>query len=301
MDPNQTPNPNQPGAVPPQLQPYPGATSPQPYQAPVQQTPAIPPNQPATPASWYAPPVDPNANRPADASSYIQAAGIPPQQPGTQPTANVVPGQMVNGQYTVDHLSQIAPVTTAGSTGSTFLNKKFIFLGIGLAVALLAAAAILFMQPKTATSNKPVLLYTTLVDIEKTTATSGKLLKSSKLSSINSSTRTHLHNAIRDMEAPLTNAGQQPSKLKSSATKEPYHDKKFLETLDDARLNAKYDRTYASEMDIKLQAIVNTMESVGKTTKSKSMKEFVDKNIDNFKTSQKSITEWRTSDEAKRY
>ncbi len=303
MDPNQTPYPGQPNPTPPPQQPSYAPAAPQPYpganqqsipQQPSQTYPASPAQQPRqapAPAAWYTPAPKPEANKPSDASSYLQAAGVgtPPPQ-SAQATA--VPGQMINGQYAVDYLDQVA----GGSSGSKEIDKKFIFIGAGVAVALLLAGALLFMRPKTVNDNKPVKLYTTLIDTEKTTVRSGKLLKSSKLVSINGSIRTNIINAARDMEAPLTAAGQKPASLKSAANKAPYHDEKFASALEDARLNATYDRVYANEINTKLKYIVLYMESIKKTTKSKKMNEFIDKNLPSMQTVQKAMDEYQKSE-----
>lgn len=329
MDPNQTPPPNPPNYTPPQggSPPQPGyVPGPQPYAAPAGQQPAMqqpsgqpttPPAQPYSPTqpaqpqpgaprpapqapnSWYTPSPKPDANRPSDASSYLQAAGVGAPASQTQGTSNAgAPGQIINGQYSVDYLDQVAGGSTGGNQQ---LDKKFIFIGAGLVVALLVAAALIFMRPQAAADNKPVELYTALIDTEKSTSKSGKILKSSSLVSINSSIRTNLTNAARDMEEPLGAMGQKPAALKSAATKPPYHDEKFAAALEDARLNAVYDRVYANEINTKLKYIIAYMESIKKSTRSKSMNEFIDKNLPSFQTVQKAVDEYQKSAEASSY
>lgn len=313
MDPNQlppqSPPPQQPGYTPPAApHGYPPAQPSQPYaQQPMAQSsapgsgpqgypaanPAAAPQPQPAPAvaSWYTPPAAAQqaADRPSDAGSYLQAAGVAPP---SQSTATA-PGQIVNGQYSVDYLDQVAGGST---TGSNSIDKKFIFIGAGVAVALIAAAALLFMKPKSVADNKPVQLYTTLIDTEKSTAKSGKLLKSSQLVSINSSMRTNIINAARDMEEPLAAAGQKPSTLKSAANKKPYHDEKFAAALEDARLNAIYDRVYANEINTKLKYIIAYMEAIKKSSKSKKMNEFIDKNLPSMKTVQKAVDDFQESE-----
>lgn len=303
MDPNQTPAPQTPVGYPPQPATPPQVGYPQaPPQQPVQPyaqapqfNPAQPPSQPAAATSWYTPAPKPDANRPSDASAYLQAAGV--GAPGQTPQApgHTVPGQVINGQYSVDYLNQM-------STGvKQPLDKKFIYLGAGLALALMLAAALLFMRPKTVSDDVPVKLFTTMVDTEKSTARSGKLIKSSRLSSINGNIRTLLTNAQRDMDEPLTKSGQKTSSLKSAAIKPPYHDDKFAGALEDARLNAVYDRVYANEINTKLKYIVVYMESIKKSNRSQSMQVFVDKNLPSFQTLQKSVEDYQASEEASRY
>lgn len=305
MDQNQTPPPQYPGNYPPQtpapaplggsqmppqqpMQPYPQASA---AQQPYPQQPRPAP----APTSWYTPAPKPEADKPSDVNSYLQAAGVTnnPSQNAQNPN---VSGQIIKGQYSVDYLDQMA----GGGGGSQPLDKKLIYLGVGLGAALILVAAMFFLRPQSAADNTPVKLYTTLVDTEKSTVNSARLLKSSKLSSINGNVRTLLTNAQRDMEEPLTNAGQKPAALKSSATKKPYHDEKFAASLEDARLNAVYDRVYANEIDTKLRYILIYMESIKKSNNSKSMQAFVDKNMPSFQTLQKSVEEYQKSEEANR-
>lgn len=301
MDPTQLPPqgqpPQQPGYTPPVApQAYPPAQPGSAYAQPAAMPQAYPQSNPVTPqqttpASWYTPPANQQAtaDKPSDASSYLQAAGVAlPVQ-----TAATAPGQIVNGQYSVDYLNQVAGGST---TGSNSIDKKFIFIIAGVVAALIVAAALLFMQPKAAADNKPVRLYTTLIDTEKSTSKSGKLLKSSQLVSINSSMRTNIINAARDMEEPLTATGQKPASLKSAANKAPYHDEKFAAALEDARLNAVYDRVYANEINTKLKYIIAYMEAIKKSTSSKKMKTFIDKNLPSMKTVQKAVDEFQESE-----
>lgn len=299
MDPNQQPQPQpgyppqtpQPGPAPyaPQPQNYPQPPA-QPYQPPQPQAAPYTPPQPHQPAanSWYTPAPKPDANKPGDVSSYLQSAGMgASSQP--QPGA----GQTINGQYSIDYLDQMAaPVKQP-------IDKKFIFAGIGVAIALLIAMMLMFITPQRSTSvANEISLYTTMIDVEKSTDQSERNLKSSGMSSTNSAMRSALSNAARDMQTPLTNMGQEPSKLKSAATKPPYHDDKLVTTLEDARLNGIYDRVYAREMNTKMKLMLSYMESIEKHNSRESMKEFISKNKQSFETVQKSIEDWQSSDEA---
>lgn len=294
MDPNQNPQP-QPGYPPQTPQPQPAPT---PY-PPTQQN--YPPLQPQSPqgyvppqphqpsaSQWYTPAPKPDANKPGDVSSYLQSAGAGQQQPGV--------GQQINGQYSIDYLDQMAvPVKKP-------LEKKYLFAGIGVGVALLLSLALLMFTPqRTASIANEVSLYTTMIDVEKSTDRSARNLKSSGMSSANSAMRSTLTNAARDMQTPLTNMGQDPSSLKSSATKPPYHDDKLVTTLEDARLNGIYDRVYAREMNTKMKLMISYMESIEASNSRESMQEFIKKNKKSFEDIQKSVEDWQTSDEAQFY
>jgi hypothetical protein len=308
MDPQQTPPPQYPGGYPPQTPaPTPGAQPPipqgqPPYPQPVQPQPVqqssyqAPPQtlRPAPqPASWYTPAPKPNANKPADVSSYLQSAGVDPNRP--QPQTPHVPGQMVNGQYSIDYLDQMA------APAKPAVDKRFLFVGIGAAIALILAAILLFSNQKTTSTVNETKLYGTIVDIEASTNRSARLIKNSKLSAINGNMRTTMANAARDMETPLTNMGLDPVKLKSDARNGSMNDKKFDTALEDARLNSTYDRIYANEVNTKMKYMIAYMESIKKNNKRKSIQEFITKNEPSFQTIQKSIEEFQNSPEANLY
>lgn len=300
MDPNQNPQP-QPGYPPQTPQPAPspapyqptpqnyGQPQQQPYPQPQPGYTAPQPHQPAA-SQWYTPAPKPDANKPGDVSSYLQSAGVGQQQ--TQQGA----GQTINGQYSVDYLNQMAaPVKQP-------IEKKYIFVGIGVGIALIISMALFMFTPKRTVSTKnEVSLYTTMIDVEKSTDQSDRYLKSSGMSSANSALRSTLTNAARDMQTPLTNMGQDPSALKSAATKPPYHDDELLTSLDDARLNGIYDRVYARELNTKMKLMVSYMESIEQNNSRESMQEFVSKNKKSFEDIQKSIEDWQSSEEAQFY
>lgn len=252
---------------------------------------ATAPSQPGTtpPASWYTPPQNPNADKPSDVSTYLQASGAAPVAPGAA-------GQTVNGQYSIDYLDQLAGPTSRG------IDKKFIIIGIAGVVALIAATFLLFATPNSSPSTKSeISLYTTMVDVEATTSQSKRHIKSSQLAAINSNLRTSLVNATRDMSDPLTSMGQDPASLKAAAKKPPYHDDKLVATLEDARLNGIYDRVYANEINNKVLFILTYMESIEKNNSRESMQTFIKNNQSNFTEIQESIEKYRDSPDANLY
>ncbi len=294
MDPQQTPSPATSGGYPPQT-PTPAPS----YDAPAQPPQYQPPAQPASPqyqppqpnpASWYTPAPKPDANKPGDVNSYLQSAASAQQQSG-----NTVPGQMVGDQYSIDYLNQLS------GSGKQSVDKRFIFVGIGAAIALIFSAFLIFSTPKTTSTANEVKLYTTMVTVTENTKQSKRLIKSSQLSAINGSIQTLLVNAMRDMETPLENMGQDPSSLKTAAKSGSYQDKKLASTLEDARLNGIYDRVYANEMYTKVQYMLVYMESIKKNNSRKSMQEFLSKNESSFKTIKKSFEDFQESDEASLY
>ena len=99
-------------------------------------------------------------------------------------------------------------------------------------------------------------------------------IKNNQLRATNSSLNLHLANANRDIAEPLSANGINIKKLdKSIVARED--GTKLASTLEDARLNAIYDRTYAREMGYQLNTTLLLMDDIAESTKSKSLDAFI--------------------------
>jgi len=121
-------------------------------------------------------------------------------------------------------------------------------------------------------------------------------IKNSQLRSINSNLKISLTNTQRDLAAPLATADVNPEKLsKSVATAES--SVAMIERLEDARLNAKYDSTYAREMNFQLSNLLTVLSQLYNSSSNASNKEFLKTTYDNLQPVQKSIAEFSASNE----
>lgn len=173
--------------------------------------------------------------------------------------------------YPIDYLNQIAP-----EQPKTGMNNKlfFILIGGGLLVAIIVGILAL-----TSGSNGPTqkmqTLSARLTTLQKISSDSQKTIKSGTLRSTNSTLTILLTNANRDIAAPLAKNGVDIKKIdKSIQTKE--NGTKLTEELEDARLNAIYDRVYAREMSYQLETVAALIKQIYNSTGSKSLKEFLE-------------------------
>ena len=302
MYPNQ-PNPNQ---TPPQGGFGPPTPQPQDYnpqQATPQQYPGqFPPQQPQQPPAapngqpnWYVPPPTKAPERPVSASEYVnrvqQQANPQLQNPAGPPQ----PGT-ANGQYSIDYLNQLS-----GTSGqATQFNPKIVIAGI--AGFLVVAFALLFFLlnsgggstgPKTEET-----LYKTIVETEQITKDSKRKISSSELVSINSSLDILLLNSISNMAEPLKKSGLDAKKLESAAKKEKAFEKPMAK-LEDARLNAIYDRAYVREIGFKIDSIMLLMEKIDKTSTNKPLKDYLGKTQPDIETVKKALDDFSKSDSTK--
>lgn len=188
--------------------------------------------------------------------------------------------------YSVDYLNQIAP--QASKRG---LDPKFRLIAIilGIATVLTIALVVITSLGGSPTENLQQLA-ARLATTEKLATDAQHNLKSSELRSLNGSLKILLTNTNRDIAEPLKLSGVSVGKLdKSIVAKES--GTKITETLEDARLNATYDRTYAREMSYQLETVTLLMQQLYKDTSSESLKTFLDTSYKNIQPIQKQFSE----------
>jgi len=110
--------------------------------------------------------------------------------------------------------------------------------------------------------------------LEKITSSSQKNIKSNDLRGANVNLNIFLTNTDQGMTAPLEKNGVIITKIDKTITAAENGDA-ITAKLEDARLNAVFDRTYAREMSYQLAALQTLMNTIYKNTKSSSMKSFL--------------------------
>ena len=80
------------------------------------------------------------------------------------------------------------------------------------------------------------------------------------------------------------------AKIVAAESEEP-----VLEILENARLNAIYDRTYAREMAYRISTIISLAEDIKLSTNSQSLTKFLDTTIDNLSPTQKALDEFNAT------
>jgi predicted outer membrane protein len=187
-------------------------------------------------------------------------------------------------QLPIDYLNQIAPAPQKPG-----LNKKALLTIVALIGVVLTIVVSFLVFIGNASSGPKADMQTLAIRMQalhKITDSSQKNIKSGQLRGINSNLRSFLSNANRDIVEPLTankiDVKKFDKKLVAKEEADP-----LKADLEDARLNATFDDTYAREMSFKLTTLSILMESIHNTSKSKSMKEFLvetDKKLQQIKT-----------------
>ena len=207
----------------------------------------------------------------------------PESQPLPQPQQPTPPDSSVPSNY----LDQIAPQTPKRIG---IFGQKPAIIGI-IALLLIAFAVILLSIPPS--TNSISRLAARLNATSSVANGASSMLRSTKLRSINSNLKIYLTNTIRDMAPFLTKQKINIKKLDKSITAaESTSD--MLAILEDARLNAVYDRTYAREMAYKLSTVITLMKEVRKKTNSASFRTFLDTSMTNLAPTQQGFADFNT-------
>ncbi len=199
------------------------------------------------------------------------------------------PNQQTPG-VSVDYLNQIAPTTTKSSR---FSRNQFIFMGLGAAVIIVLALSLIVSLG--GTSNKSLqTLSARLTSTETIVNDSQKQIKSSTLRGLNSNLSIGLTNANRDIE-PILEKNNITTKTMDAKIVAAESEKPVLEILENARLNAIYDRTYAREMAYRISTIISLAEDIKLSTDSQSLAKFLNTTIDNLSPTQKALDEFNAT------
>jgi uncharacterized protein (UPF0333 family) len=194
-------------------------------------------------------------------------------------------------EYPIDYLNQIAPEQKKPG-----MDGKWVLGLIGLGVVAVIFIAIFFLSSGTSSTQKLQTLAARMQTLQKISDSAEKNIKSSSLRTTNSTLSIFLTNANRNIETPLKNNKVDAKKLDKSIVKKE-DGSKVTAALEDARLNATYDRTYGREMSFQLDTLHNLMQDIYTSTKSKSLKEFLVSTDDNLTPIRKQLTDFNTTSE----
>lgn len=192
--------------------------------------------------------------------------------------------------YPIDYLNQIAP--EAPKQG---MNSKLFFLliGGGLLVAIIVGILAL-TSGSGGPTQKMQTLAARLATLQSIAGDAQKNIKSGQLRTTNSTLNIFLTNANRDIIEPLSKNGVDIKKIdKSIQSKE--NGEKLKTELEDARLNATFDRTYAREMSFQLETVAALMKDIYENSNSKSLKEFLEATDTNLQPIKKQLADFNAA------
>ena len=192
--------------------------------------------------------------------------------------------------YSIDYLNQIAP---QAPKKMGFSRMQYILIAVvGLVVVLTIIFGVVIASSNS--TNPENQLAARLIGTEKIVGDAQTQLKSSQLRTLNSNLKIYLTNTNRDIAAPLLKSGVNVAKLdKTVLASEAGAD--ITTRLENARLNAVYDRTYAREISYQLGTIVALMRQVNTSTHSVSLKTFLNDAYKNLEPTQKQFAEFNAT------
>lgn len=191
----------------------------------------------------------------------------------------------------LDYLNQIAPQAPKKGMLNSTPKKILFFLGLALIVVI---ALVVIVNMITGAQRGPAeQLAARLTNTATIAEAAQSNLKSSQLRSTNSNLRVYFTNINRDISTQLAKTGINTEKISGSvAEKETAASTAITDRLEDARLNAQYDRTYAREMSYQLEMTLALIQQLYSSTNSTSLQEFLKNAYDNLLPIQKGFAEF---------
>jgi hypothetical protein len=190
----------------------------------------------------------------------------------------------------IDYLNQIS--TQPAKKGFTGKKQKIILGALGVIVVIIIIAVIgALLRPNNIPSEQ---LAAKLQTTQSIATAAQPTIESSQLRAFNSNLTIYLTNSIRDIRTPLLNNGIDITKLDKSVVSSE-SGTAITGRLEDARLNAVYDTTYAREIAYQLDLILSLMQQINSTTSSKSLKTFLQSSYNNLTPIQKQFEDYNNA------
>lgn len=195
------------------------------------------------------------------------------------PNQPLPPSNPLPPQPPVDYLDHIAP---QAPKSSPFKFGPKLFALIGLALVVLVIAISITINVVVGGQKQPLERLAARLTATETIVTDAQAhLKSSQLRSLNSTLRLYLTNVNRDIGETLAEANVNTTKLSESVVEEESTDE-MAGRLDDARLNAVYDRTYSREIAFQLATTMALLQEIHAGNYSTEIKTFAKDVYDNL-------------------
>lgn len=199
-----------------------------------------------------------------------------------------------NGQVPLDYLNQIAP-QTSNRPKFVWNLRTIIFAALSVIALIILIATI---AGAVSNSNKEPWQRMS-ARLDGTTALvdgASANIKSSQLRSINSDLKLYLANTKRDLATPMTELGIEVKKIpKDLIAKEAATD--IAQRLENGRLNARYDSTYAREMTYQVAQILSQIQVLHATNVGPKTKALLKTAYDNLVPTYESLSKFSTSTE----
>lgn len=200
-----------------------------------------------------------------------------------------------NGQTPLDYLNQISPESQKKAPLFALNLRTVIFGGI-----LLVILIIIFTVVSGAISGSQKepwqRLSVRIASTETIVNSASGNIKNSQLRSINSDLKLYLANTKRDLATPLTAQGIKAADIPAAITAKE-SPKAMTERLEDGRLNAKYDSTYAREMSYQTATLLALINQLYKSSALPATKTYLKSAYENLEPTHKALSTFSASNE----
>ncbi len=175
-------------------------------------------------------------------------------------------------QYPTNYLDTIAAQPQVKT-----VNPVVLWAMIGGVLVLAVAVLFAVLGAGASPTDKLTRFGARLSDLQTVSSESQEKIKSDELRTLNSNLTLILTNANRDLKQPFASLGiKLEDKKQRSVTTVAAETKQLNDRLEDARLNAIFDRTYAREMSFYIKQLRTEMRELHAGTKDKELKEVLE-------------------------
>ena len=196
------------------------------------------------------------------------------------------PDNLDNQSQGIDYLNQIATPPPAEG----FDKKTKIIMAVLSLIGILTLIAIFIFSQNSMPKNTPVQVAARVNKLLTISQKYNNKFRSTELQTTNSSLISVLTTAEASMNDPLQAAGiSYKEKKKDILALDPSD--KLEEKLDEANLNTQLDVAYAHEMNVQITDTIAMMSKVYKSTKSKTMRQWLEKTATDLENIQKQINQ----------
>jgi len=189
----------------------------------------------------------------------------------------------------IDYLNQIAPKTS--SRNNLLKSKPIIFGGLAIIILIIIIAVTSVLSGNLNLSQQ---LAARLISTQTVSTDAVTKIKSNQLLGYNGSLNIYLINTIREIKPLLAKDNIDINKLNANVTAAESNTT-VLATLEDARLNAEYDRTYAREMSYRLDITLTLMRQIYESTGNSNLKSFLESSYKNLVPIQKQFSDFNAA------
>lgn len=199
-----------------------------------------------------------------------------------------------NSQTPLDYLNQISPESQKPRLFAWNI-RMFILLGVVAVALVLILVAI--VNSVASSGKEPWQRLSARLDATAVVVNaSGTKIKNSQLRSLNSDLKLYITNTQRDLATPLANLNIEPAKLPTSVLAAE-SSAEMQQRLEDGRLNAKFDSTYAREMTYQVATILSLLQQLYSTGASASTKSFLENAYNNLEPTYTALSKFSASNE----